>query len=288
MTSGSFRAPVEKAGAYDFDSRYHRMTVTDNAGVRLLKFERNQQSSMRIDDPYETDIEYVGYLHLAVAVAPRATRALVIGLGGGSLVKRMWRDYPWVSLDAVELDPDVVRVARDAFGLPHDERIRVFVDDGRAFVERSSETYDIIVVDAFDDDHVPRPFLTEEFMRSARDRLSPGGVIAYNVIGTVYGPHSRPFRSLYKTARNVWRNVWVFPLGISEDAADKTRNIVMVGSDTEMSDDELLERIATRVDGIVTVPAFERFAEDLYRGGIRTGDVPVLSDERPRPRQGLR
>jgi spermidine synthase len=262
----------------EIDSPYHRLRITDDNGVRLLKFEHNRQSSMHLDDPYETDIEYVGYLHLAVAVAPQATRTLVIGLGGGSLVKRMWRDYPWMRIDAVEIDAEVVTIARSLFELPDDDRIRVYTEDGRAFVRLSSDTYDIVVVDAFDDDRIPRPLLTEEFMRDCRDRLSPAGVIAYNVIGAVYGPHSRPLRSLYRTAANVWGRVWTFPLGISDDAADQTRNVVMLATDAQLDVEELLGRIADRVGGLVTVPSFERFGEDLYRTPIRTGDVPILSE----------
>ncbi len=263
----------------DFDSPYHRLTVTDNEGVRLLKFERNQQSSMLIDDPFETTIEYVGYLHITLAVKPDATRTLVIGLGGGSLVKRMWRDYPAMHIDVAEIDGEVVEVAYALFELPDDERIDVHIADGREFLSRRTEPYDIIVVDAFDDDRVPRPLLTEEFMRECKDRLSGDGVIAWNVFGAVYGPHSRMFRSLHRTLANVWRNVWVFPLGIAENAVDDSRNIVVLASDAQLTPDELAERIASRVGGLVTVPAFERFAEDLYSGSIRTGDVPLLTDE---------
>ena len=262
----------------DFDSAFHRLRITDDNGVRLLKFERNQQSSMRLDDPFETDISYVGYLHLPMAVRPDATRSLVVGLGGGSLVKRMWRDYPAMSLHAVELDPEVANLAYDYFALPDDERIEVFIDDGRAFIETCTHTYDIIVIDAFADDHTPRHLLTEEFLRACRDHLTEDGVIAYNLIGAVYGPHSKPFRSLHRTASNVWRNVWTFPLGIADDIIDDTRNIVLMASNTELAEDELLNRIADRVGGMVTVPRFERFGEDLYRGAIRTGDVPLLLD----------
>ena len=263
---------------YTHDSPHHRLRVTDNQGVRLLKFERNHQSSMHLDDPFETDIEYVGYLHLTLAVKPDATRTLVIGLGGGSLVKRMWRDYAPMRIDAVEIDAEVVDIAHELFELPHDERIRVFVGDGREFVETCTDAYDIIVIDAFDDDYVPRPLITEEFLRTCRDRLAPDGVIAYNVIGSVYGPHSKQFRSLHRTASNVWRSVWTFPVNISDDARDQTRNIVMLASDAALSSDELLDRVADRVGGLVTVPGFERFAEDLYRGAIRTGDVGLLLD----------
>jgi len=240
---------------------------------------------MRIDDPYETDILYVGYLHLTMAVKPDAARMLAIGLGGGSLVKRMWRDYPWLHIDAVELDPTVVEIAHAFFALPEDPRIRVIVGDGRAVLATSSETYDIIVIDAFDDDRVPRPLVTEEFMRLCRDHLSPDGVIAYNVFGSVYGPHSRHFRGMHRTASNVWRNIWTFPVDIATDARDQTRNIVMLASDAALTVDELQDRIADRVGGLVTVPGFERFAEDLYLGKIRTGDVPLMLDEQPPSRK---
>ena len=263
---------------YEHDSAYHRLVVTDNDGVRLLRFERNHQSSMRLDDPFETDIEYVGYLHLTLAVKPDASRTLVIGLGGGSVVKRMWRDYAAMHLDVVEIDVEVADLAVEFFAVPKDERIRIIVDDGRAYLRLCPETYDIIIVDAFDDDHIPRPLLTEEFLRECRDHLSPDGVIAYNMIGSVYGPHSKLFRSLHRTAKNVWRRVWTFPLGMATDERDQTRNIVMLATTAELSTDELLERIANRVGGKVTVPAFERFGEDLYRGAIRSGDVPILVD----------
>ena len=263
---------------HELDSPYHHIRITENDGMRQLKFERNQQSTMSLDDPFETDIDYVGYLHIAMALKPDAARTLVVGLGGGSLVKRMWRDYAPMHLDVAEIDPVVVELAYDYFELPDDDRIEVFLEDGRAFVRLTPHTYDIIVVDAFNDDHIPRPLMTEEFLRDCRDHLAPDGVLAYNVIGSVYGPHSKPFRSLHRTASNVWRRVWTFPIGIAEDARDQTRNVVMLATDAHVSEDELLDRIADRVGGLVTVPKFERFGEDLYRGAIRTGDVQLILD----------
>jgi hypothetical protein len=52
----------------------------------------------------------------------------------------------------------------------------------------------------------------------------------------------------------------------------------MIASDAELSDTELLDRVANRMDGLVTVPKFEQFADDLYRGNIRSGDVPLCVD----------
>lgn len=269
---------------YSHTSRHHLVRVSDFNGVRTLRFERNQQSSMRLDDPFDSDIEYVGYLHLAIAVRPRPRRALVIGLGGGTLVKQLWRDHPDLVIDAAEIDAEVAEVARELFDLPHDHRIRVHIAEGRSFLEASDETYDMIVVDAYDDDRMPLLLTTEEFMRAAYAHLTPGGVVAYNVIGAVAGTLSKPLRRLHKTAGNVWRSVWLFPVASLVPGTVGPENVVLLASDTVLTDDQLRERIENRVEGAVAVPGFERFGEQLYRGKLRTGDVAILSDPRSKRR----
>jgi len=263
---------------YEHFSAYHRVFVSDANGVRMLKFERNRQSSMSLADPFETDIEYVGYFHLALAFKRDITRVLVIGLGGGTIVKRMWRDYPWMRIDAVEIDPEIVEIAYELFALPRDERIRVFVGDGRDFLAESAEEYDLVIVDAFDDDRVPQRLLTEEFMRIAHDHLAADGVLAYNFIGALYGPRSKPFRSLHRTAGNVWRGLTVFAVGLGDDIADTTRNLILFATERRFPHDELFDLIENRVGGLVSVPHFEHFADDLYQGAIRRGDVPLIID----------
>jgi spermidine synthase len=268
---------------YSHTSAFHDIHVEEVGFLRVLRFSRNRQSSMYIDAPFDTDFEYPGYLHTPIALKPDASRTLVIGLGGGTVVKRMWRDYPDMHVDVVELDPEVVEVAYRFFEVPVDERIRVFSCDGRSFLETATDTYDIVIVDAFDEDQVPRPLTTEEFMRVLRDRLAPDGVVAYNFIGSLKGDHSKPFRSLYRTLANVWRHVWVFTM--DEGVAAEGANLILLGTDADVSADELRTRLADRVGGKVTVPAFDRFAEDLYTGEIRTGDVPLIVDP---PRGGSR
>ncbi len=261
---------------YSHSSPYHDIHVEDLGYLRVLRFERNRQSSMYLDAPFDTDFEYPAYLHTPLALKPDATRTLVIGLGGGSVVKRMWRDYQDMTLDVVELDPEIVEVAHRFFELPRDPRIRVVVDDGRAFLETATGNWDIVIVDAFDEDRVPRSLTTEEFLRLVRDRLSADGVVAYNFIGAPTGDHSKPFRSLYRTLSNVWRHVWVFMT--DEGLLTEGANLILLGTDADVSADELRARLAGRVGGKVSVPAFDRFGEDLYTGEIRTGDVPIIVD----------
>jgi spermidine synthase len=246
---------------YSATSVFHTITVTDVGFRRVLAFGRHPQSSMYLDDPYETDFEYPSYFHLALAITPDATRALAIGLGGGTVVKRMWRDYPEMRVDAVELDAEVVDVAKRFFVLPDDPRVRVIVDEGSHFIETAVDTYDIVVVDAFEDDRIPAQLTTDSFLRAVRDRMSEGGVIVYNLIGSLTGERSEPFRSLYRALSSAWRQVWVF--SVDEGVEAEGGNLVLLASDATLSAEDLRARITDRVGGRVSVPAFHLFGEDL-------------------------
>ncbi len=253
--------------------------MIERGAIRILQIGRLQQSSMYLDAPFETDFDYPGYLHLTVAVKPGAERVCMIGLGGGTVAKRMWRDYPQMTIDTVELDPRIADLARTSFALPRDERLRVHIAEGRAFLEESRDTYDIIIVDAFDDERVPMPLTTEEFHRMVLGRLSEDGVLAYNMHGSVAGDHSNPFRRLHRTLRMSFAHVWPFVVGTSRGGGPTSHSeIIVLATNAPLTTEELRVRIASRVDGKVSVPEFHEFGRDLYEGPIRGGDITSYCD----------
>ncbi len=265
---------------YRHDSQYHRITVTEDAGVRHLRFDASNQSAIDVADGYRSTIAYPNYLDLALAQNPDAKRVLVLGLGGGAVTKRWWRDYPNMTIDSVEIDPAVIGVSRRFFGLPEDERVRVFNEDARRFVQRSTETYDIIIVDCYYSDSLPSHLTTQEFFGEIKRRMAPDAVVAYNVIGAVEGPGSRLFRSISRTVGTTWDHVWTFPIGLADNGVPtQRRNIIVLASDRETSADELTARIADRVGGRVRVAGYEEFGRDLYTNLIPFEDVPVLTDD---------
>ncbi len=266
---------------FETTTKYHRLRVTEDRGVRLLRLDRSPQSSMRLDDPLDTDFEYPQYLHLALAIKPDARSMLMIGLGGGTVVKQMHAAYADMTIDAVEIDPEVVDVARRFFAVPEDERAHIFIDDGRHFVEASDKTYDVVILDAYDDDKIPYHLTTREFFEAVRARLAPDGVFTCNVIGALEGDWSKPFRSLHRTVSMVWPRVVVFAVGIgSNHRRGEIRNIVILATDSAVSDEDLLRNIESRANGRVVLHGFEDLGGDHYTGGIRGGDVPVLEDRR--------
>ena len=263
------------------DSQYHRIAVVEDDTSRYLRFDSSFQSGMYLDDPYRTRFQYSDYLDLSFAYRAQTKRILYIGLGGGSAPKRVWRDFPGVQLDVVELDPEVVDMAYKYFELPRDPRLRVAVEDGRRYVSSNDGPWDVIVVDAFYSDAIPFHLATREFLELARSRLSPGGLVVTNIIGAVKGSNSRLFRSMLRTYRAVFPTVAIHPV-IDAGGTDleAVRNIILVAGDgAAPSKQFLLDRwrevrrrspgapdLVTAINGRVDAP-------------ISTQDVPVLTDD---------
>ena len=109
---------------------------------------------MYLDNPFRTRYQYTDYLRLALAYNS-GTRKVHVHRARRSLQKRMWRDFPGVDQQVVELDPVVRDVAYRYFELPKSPRVRVTVEDGRRYLQQHDERWDAIVIDAYFSDSLP-------------------------------------------------------------------------------------------------------------------------------------
>jgi spermidine synthase len=263
------------------DSQYHRIAVVEDADSRYLRFDSSFQSGMYIDDPFRTRFEYSDYLQLPLAYGPDTRRILYIGLGGGSAPKRTWRDFPATSIDAVELDPEVVDVAYEYFELPRDPRLRVEVEDGRRFLAANEGPWDAIVIDAFYSDSIPFHLATREFLELARSRVAPGGTVSTNIIGAVRGSNSRLFRSMLRTYRAVFPTVAIHPvLAAGQRDLTTISNIILVaGEGAAPSKEFLQERWAELRKQAPGAPDLTAAIQGRVDAPVQTEDVPVLTDD---------
>jgi spermidine synthase len=163
-------------------SRMPALTVSEERGVRTLHVGGEAiQSSMRLSDPFALELEYTRCMMSFLLFHARPARALKIGLGGGSLVKFFWRRLPWMKTRVVELDPRVVRVAREQFHLPADDaRLAVEVGDGAEAL--APECCDLLVVDAFADEHPPAALVSQAFFDAAWLALEAPGALVLNLM----------------------------------------------------------------------------------------------------------
>jgi len=194
---------------YQRDSLYHHIHVSEAGGYRYLSFNRarGNQSVVNIHDPYELKFAYTQAAFIVPAfLDQKPGRILIVGLGGGTIPRVLAKYYPDIPIDIVEIDPDVIEVAERYFFFEPTERMKVISMDGRRFLRRSRDRYDIIFLDAYDDLAIPFHLTTKEFFEILRERLTPTGVVAANV----WGPRTDHFYlSELKTYQQVFPHVYL-------------------------------------------------------------------------------
>jgi spermidine synthase len=156
------------------------IAVSDERGVRSLHVGGEAiQSSMKIGDPFALALDYTRCMMAFLLFHPQPARALMIGLGGGSLAKFFYKHLRKTEVRAVELDPRIVTTARAHFALPpDDERLTVEIGDGAEAL--APECCDVLLVDAYHDEaHVPK-LATAQFYDAALLALEPRGVLVVN------------------------------------------------------------------------------------------------------------
>ncbi len=264
------------------DTVYHKITVSDEGSIRYLKLDNYWQSAIDRSAPRRTVFAYADYMHLPLIFVPEPRHALLIGLGGGTVPGRYVADYPTVIMDVAEIDPKVVETAKAYFDVTESERLTVTARDGRLHLRLASAPHDIILTDAYLIDTIPFHLATREFFELAKARLAPGGLVASNIIGALGGPDSRLFRAIYKTFRQVFKTVYVFPVDFGQyGSVESLRNIIVIATDEPaLPAAEIRRRAQALVDRkTVTVERFLAASADLYAAPIPTDDVPMLTDD---------
>jgi len=193
-------------------SLYRQVLIYEDQGTRCLCFTRHctigRQSCMELAQPRKLVFGYAHMMLGSLYLMPRPRNILIIGLGGGSLPKALTGLLPQTSIDAVEIDPAVVKVARRYFDFAPSPRIRVFEEDGRTYVRRAlreGRSYDLIMLDAYDHEYIPEHLLTREFLLEVRQLLTAGGVVAANTFSSsrLYDNESVTYRAAFGTFYNL-------------------------------------------------------------------------------------
>jgi spermidine synthase len=146
------------------------------------------QSEMRINDPYELVNEYTRKMMGFLAFQPRPKHVLIIGLGGGSLVKYCHRHLPNTKVIAVEIDPDVLALRSQFFIPPDDERLSVVLADGAAYVAElagGNAQLNAVLVDAYDHSGIASTVVERTFLENAKRLLGAHGVLVMNLVAEV-------------------------------------------------------------------------------------------------------
>jgi spermidine synthase/MFS family permease len=280
------------------DSAYSTMTVVDHLlpgpggrmapVARQLRFGKYVQGAIFVHPWQQRGQEhwsaapYTDLFHLARLFTPELERALLIGGGVGVGPRSFRRHYPQLQIDLVEIDPVVVELAEAHFHFTPDERMRVFIEDGRAFLRRNpDQRWDAIILDAFSiGGRLPFHLMTQEFLEAVNTHLTPDGVVLANLPSALAGEGGSLFRAEYKTFREVFPAVYVFPRhDHAERDADspawwqRTRNVFLAATQGEPRTKTDLTAQAERLWGALDRSPNTRVNIELFHLAFHAGNL---------------
>ena len=170
---------------YETETRYFNIRVEeDDTGRRHLVFlpRKGSQSIIDPNQPEKIISNFMNHAFLALPALGRPPeRVLFIGLGGGIMPMYIRRHYPNTQIDIVEIDEAIPKIAENYFNFKSDPKMNIYIMDGRVYVNRSKETYDIIFMDVYNADNIPFQFTTVEFFRQIKKHLAEDGIFAVNL-----------------------------------------------------------------------------------------------------------
>lgn len=243
-------------------SLYRDIFVYQDGTTRCLCFTRlctiGRQTCVNQKWPDHLVFEYTKMMLAALFLKPDPRSILVIGLGGGTLPHTLEKLLPDADIDAVEIDPAVVRVAQEYFGFRADERVHVIVQDGRAYVRqalRGEKRYDLILLDAYEHQYIPEHMLTREFLSEVRSLLQPSGIVAANTFSSsrLYSNESVTYSSVFGQFYNLRANNRIIlasnaSLPSIEQAERNSRPFVATFPQFDADPKDLLAMFSTRPD----------------------------------------
>ena len=195
-----------------------------NVPLRLLRVDHSF-----VGGQWETGDPAFAFVHLLEGVRlarPEGRELLQIGLGIGSLSMAMAK--VGIRTDAVEIDPEVIRLAEKYFG--YVPTGKVYAEDARVTIRELRRRYDFIVHDTFTGGNVPEHLLSVDVLQRLQELLQPGGVLALNLVGAENGPLSRATRAVDRTLRHVFQHVRVFRDGPLDEKAHTISNLIFFAS----------------------------------------------------------
>ncbi|MEM7100330.1 MAG: fused MFS/spermidine synthase [Pseudomonadota bacterium] len=217
-------------------SLYSTILVSKSGSNLCLQFsvrrDQRNQSCMNTRYPRRMVFAYTKMTMASLMFVDNPSNILVVGLGGGTLPVAFRELFPTASIDAVEIDPAVTRVAKEYFDFNPEPNINVFDQDARVWTKRAltkDKRYDLIILDAFNGEYIPEHLMTSEYLSETKRLLTSTGTLAANTfsVSKLYDHESATYAAVFDQFIN---------FQIPESA---NRLVVVPGK--ELTDQELLD-----------------------------------------------
>src|SRR6187402_985759 len=124
-----------------------------------------------------------GLKHLGFEKIAKMNNALVLGVAGGSVIKTLVDEVKFNGqITGVDIDPDIIKIAKEYFKLDEIKNINIVIDDAFEFVLKTKDLYDLIIIDIFQDTTMPNFLFEKFFINRICFLLKSKGVVLFNTM----------------------------------------------------------------------------------------------------------
>lgn len=229
----------------DVDSEYSRILIkqvsANDTTYKTMQVENGLESYID-EETGEMGARYLYYYDLADYYLKNFKSTLMIGGAAYTYPTHYLDKYEDKTIDVSEIDEKMTELAVEQFNLDiNNERLNVYHQDGRSFLNTTDNKYDVILIDAFKGENAPFELTTYEAMKNARNILNDNGMVITNIISSISGDNSDFIKYEYSTYKKVFDDVKVFKV---RDVRDNlNQNLILIGfkGNTDIDDSKYEE-----------------------------------------------
>lgn len=215
----------------DIDSEYSRIWVkqvtANNTTYKTLQVENGLESYID-EETGEMGAKYLYYYDLADYYLKDFNSTLMIGGAAYTYPTHYLEKFQNKKIDVSEIDEKMTQLAVEQFNLDiNNERLRIYHQDGRSFLNTTKNRYDVILIDAFKGENAPFELTTYEAMKNAKNILNDNGMVITNIISSVEGRDSDFIKYEYSTYKKIFDDVKVFKVRQENDT--ERQNLILIG-----------------------------------------------------------
>lgn len=154
------------------------LEVTWNNGELVLDSKNTNYSYGSLQRILRKGLKYIGYNRIK-----KFHNILVLGVAGGSVIKTLVDEIKYKGkITGVEIDPEIITIAQKYFNLNAIPNLEIVIEDAFEFVLRTKETYDLIIIDVFQDTTMPNFLFQDFFINHINLLLKVNGFILFNTM----------------------------------------------------------------------------------------------------------
>ena len=188
---------------YEVESMGIPIQVIDKTNVRHLRFGNSiRQSSINKEKPFKLQTKYTrDMVKVFDHYRDIPETILVLGLGAGTIPSYLYHRFPNTKIYVIEILPELKEIASDYFSMPRNERLEIVIGDAYDYIMETQIQFDLIFMDVFGKNTIPKKFSTEKFYIGLSKLTSSAGYVAFNtwIDPSSYNNYIRKLKTAFDT-----------------------------------------------------------------------------------------